>query len=126
MNVLVVDDEHAARERLSLMVDNFPDCHVVGKAHDGIESVYMADSMAVDLVLMDIRMPRMSGIEAAPSHQQHRKAPSHYFHHRFCRTRSGCFSCPRRELPAQAGTSRISATNLGTHSEERSQPDPGT
>ena len=65
MNVLVVDDEDNARERLSLMIENFPDCHVVGKAHDGIESVFMVDSMPVDLVLMDIRMPRMNGIEAA-------------------------------------------------------------
>ncbi len=65
MNVLVVDDEEAARERLSHMIESFPDCHIVGKASDGIESVFMVDSMPVDLVLMDIRMPRMSGIEAA-------------------------------------------------------------
>jgi two-component system response regulator AlgR len=65
MKVLVVDDEALARDRLANLVSDLDDFEVVGKAKDGRVALSMADSEAPDIVLMDIRMPGMDGIEAA-------------------------------------------------------------
>jgi len=65
VKVLVVDDEALARDRLASLVSDLDDFEVVGKAKDGHAALAMADSEAPDIVLMDIRMPGMDGIEAA-------------------------------------------------------------
>jgi len=65
MRVLVVDDEAPARERLAELVTGVSDCEVVGTAADGREALEVSETTAPDVVLMDIRMPRMDGIEAA-------------------------------------------------------------
>ena len=65
MKVLVVDDEALARDRLADLVGDLDDFEVVGKAKDGHSALSMAESEAPDIVLMDIRMPGMDGIEAA-------------------------------------------------------------
>jgi DNA-binding NarL/FixJ family response regulator len=64
MRVLVVDDDDAVRAVLAevLQEEGF---EVVGRAIDGIEGVSLALSLTPDGVLLDMRMPRMGGIEAA-------------------------------------------------------------
>jgi DNA-binding NarL/FixJ family response regulator len=62
--VLLVDDQALLRHGLQMMVDAQPDMEVVGEAADGAEAVELAARLNPDVVLMDIRMPRMDGVEA--------------------------------------------------------------
>ncbi|MFC3896588.1 response regulator [Lentzea rhizosphaerae] len=63
-SVLIVDDQALLRASFRLLVDSEPDLTVVGEAGTGAEAVSLASSLAPDVVLMDIRMPEMDGIEA--------------------------------------------------------------
>ncbi len=65
MKILIVDDEKPARDRLSRMVNSLADCEVVAEAGDGKQALQKAQSSEPDVVLMDIRMPGMDGIQAA-------------------------------------------------------------
>ena len=65
MKVLIVDDEQLARDRLDRMVAGFADYEVVGEAANGIEAVKQAASLQPEVVLLDIRMPGMDGLETA-------------------------------------------------------------
>lgn len=65
MKTLLVDDEPLARERLAALLGEFADVEVVGEAGDGIAALEAAERLRPDLVLLDIRMPRMDGLEAA-------------------------------------------------------------
>jgi DNA-binding NarL/FixJ family response regulator len=62
--VLVVDDQPLVRMGFRLIVDAEPDLRVVGEAANGDDAIRLATSTAPDVVLMDIRMPVMDGIEA--------------------------------------------------------------
>jgi two-component system response regulator AlgR len=62
---MIVDDEQLARDRLSRMIDGFESHEVVGEAGNGVEAVRVASTMQPEVVLMDIRMPGMDGLEAA-------------------------------------------------------------
>ncbi len=64
IRVLVVDDHALFREGLGLIISNQPDMVVVGEAGDGLEAVSKAAELKPDLILMDIQMPQMDGIEA--------------------------------------------------------------
>lgn len=65
MRVLIVDDEPLARERLKRLVEETPDGQVIGLAQNGVEAVEQVESVRPDVVLMDIRMPEMDGLQAA-------------------------------------------------------------
>lgn len=65
MRIMIVDDEQLARDRLSRMIEGFANHEVVGEAANGVEAVKVAASMQPEVVLMDIRMPGMDGLEAA-------------------------------------------------------------
>ena len=65
MKILIVDDEKPARDRLSRMVGGLNVHELVGEAVNGVEALGMSQSLEPDIVLMDIRMPGMDGIEAA-------------------------------------------------------------
>lgn len=65
MNVLIVDDELPARQRLRSLVAEHDDCTVVGEAGNGVEAIEKVQALQPDVVLLDIRMPGMDGIEAA-------------------------------------------------------------
>jgi len=64
IRLLVVDDDPLVRSALVLMLGGQPDLEVVGEAGDGHEALAMVDQARPGVVLMDIRMPRMSGLEA--------------------------------------------------------------
>lgn len=64
MRVLVVDDEKLARERLNRMVGTMSNYEVVGEASSGDEAVSKSMELEPDIVLLDIRMPGMDGMEA--------------------------------------------------------------
>jgi two-component system response regulator AlgR len=66
VKILIVDDEELARERLAqLLAEIGPPYKNVGQAGSGEEAIKLCSSLDVDLVLMDIRMPGMDGLEAA-------------------------------------------------------------
>jgi DNA-binding NarL/FixJ family response regulator len=62
--VLVVDDQALLRTAFSSLIDAEDDLQVVGEAADGRQAVQLAASLAPDVVVMDVRMPVMDGIEA--------------------------------------------------------------
>ncbi|WP_433388242.1 response regulator [Micromonospora sp. KLBMP9576] len=64
IRVLLVDDDAMVRAGLSMMLDGVAGIVVVGEAADGQEAVVASDAHAPDVVLMDIRMPRVDGITA--------------------------------------------------------------
>lgn len=74
MKILLVDDEPLARERLSDFLADMPGCQLLGVAVHGREAVEKAVELEVDVVLMDIAMPVMDGLEAA-RHLQELPAP---------------------------------------------------
>jgi len=65
VNVLIVDDEALARDRLARMVTQLGDHQVVGQAANGRDALALAERTCPDVVLLDIRMPGMDGLEAA-------------------------------------------------------------
>ena len=65
MKVLIVDDEKPARDRLRQLVDDFAVHEVVGEAANGEQAISLAASLDPDIVLLDIRMPGIDGIETA-------------------------------------------------------------
>ncbi|TCP49349.1 LuxR family two component transcriptional regulator [Tamaricihabitans halophyticus] len=64
LNVLLVDDQQLVRAGLRMLCDSAPDIEVVGEAADGIEAIELAASTTPDVVVMDLRMPRLDGISA--------------------------------------------------------------
>ncbi len=64
IRVLLVDDQDLFREGVKVIVDAQPGMSVVGSAADGLEAVQLVEDLEPDVVLMDIRMPEMDGVEA--------------------------------------------------------------
>lgn len=64
LRVVLVDDQALVRAGFALVIDSQPDLEVVGQAGDGVEAVDLVTRLHPDVVLMDVRMPRMDGIEA--------------------------------------------------------------
>lgn len=64
LSVLIADDEPVVRETMSIYVNSAPDMQVVGTAADGRAAVQMAETLRPDIILMDIQMPRVDGVEA--------------------------------------------------------------
>ena len=64
IRVLVVDDQSLIREGLTIILDSQSDIRVVGQAADGREAISLASRLQPDVILMDIKMPRMDGIKA--------------------------------------------------------------
>jgi DNA-binding NarL/FixJ family response regulator len=64
IRVVLVDDQSLFRAGIRMLIDSQPDLEVVGEASDGAEGVEVIRATRPDVVLMDIRMPRMDGIAA--------------------------------------------------------------
>jgi DNA-binding NarL/FixJ family response regulator len=63
--ILIADDHGIVRTGLRLLLDRLPDIEVVGEAGDGREAVRLASELDADVVIMDIGMPLLNGIDAA-------------------------------------------------------------
>ncbi len=79
MKVLVVDDEQPARERLLGMLERIGGFESCGEASNGVEALTLTEREQPDIVLMDVRMPGMDGIEAARHLAQLDKPPAVIF-----------------------------------------------
>lgn len=64
IRLLIADDEAMVRKGLRLVLEAEDDLHVVGEAADGAEAVEEARRLRPDVILMDVRMPRLDGVEA--------------------------------------------------------------
>jgi DNA-binding NarL/FixJ family response regulator len=64
IRVLLVDDQELFREGVRVIVDAQEGMEVVGAAGDGLEAIRLVDELEPDVVLMDLRMPEMDGVEA--------------------------------------------------------------
>ena len=64
IRVIIADDQELVRAGFAMVIGSQPDMEVVGQASDGAQAVALAESLHPDVVLMDVRMPGMDGIEA--------------------------------------------------------------
>jgi DNA-binding NarL/FixJ family response regulator len=64
IRVVIADDQQLLRAGFTALLDAAPDIEVIGEASDGLEAVRMAGELRPDVILMDIRMPNMDGVEA--------------------------------------------------------------
>lgn len=64
IRVLLVDDHDMVRRGLAVFLEAFPDLELVGEAADGLEAVALCERVQPDVILMDVLMPQMDGIEA--------------------------------------------------------------
>ncbi|MET9966137.1 response regulator transcription factor [Streptomyces sp. NPDC006356] len=64
IRVLIADDQQMVRQGFTVLLNTKPDIDVVGQAVDGLDAVEKVAELAPDVVLMDIRMPELGGIEA--------------------------------------------------------------
>lgn len=65
MKILIVDDEALARKRLHGLVNALDGCEVMAEAASGMQALKLCETQTPDLILLDIRMPGMSGLELA-------------------------------------------------------------
>jgi DNA-binding NarL/FixJ family response regulator len=65
IRILLADDHTVMRAGLKLLLERLPEFQVVGEAGDGRQAVAMAEQLAPDVVVLDIAMPNLNGIEAA-------------------------------------------------------------
>jgi DNA-binding NarL/FixJ family response regulator len=64
IRVVLADDQELIRAGLRLVLRRVPDIEIVGEADDGMAAIELLGSVSADVVVMDVRMPRMSGVEA--------------------------------------------------------------
>ncbi|MBN1667348.1 MAG: response regulator transcription factor [Anaerolineales bacterium] len=71
IRILIADDHLIVREGLRLILETQPGFEIVAEARDGVEAIELATELQPDLVLMDLRMPRLDGIAAIETLRTH-------------------------------------------------------
>ena len=79
LNILITDDEALARSRLRDLLADMDNIHIVAEAKNGKEALNFATELQPDIVLLDIRMPEMDGIEVARHLQKLPRPPAVIF-----------------------------------------------
>ena len=79
LKILIADDEPLAAERLQMLLARIEGVHLVGTAHDGESAVRMAEALDPNLVLLDIAMPGLDGIEVARALSRRGESPAVVF-----------------------------------------------
>lgn len=64
IRILIADDHPLFRDGMHGLLDSVPDTHVVGEAANGQEAIALAESLQPDMILMDIKMPGINGLQA--------------------------------------------------------------
>jgi len=64
IRIVIADDQALVRSGFRLIVDARPDLEVVGEAEDGVQAVALVEELDPDVILLDVRMPNLDGIEA--------------------------------------------------------------
>jgi two-component system, chemotaxis family, protein-glutamate methylesterase/glutaminase len=64
IRVLLADDDQPFLDALSPLIERQPDLAVVGKAHDGLAAIELAEELTPDAVVIDLHMPRLDGVSA--------------------------------------------------------------
>ncbi|MEI2671123.1 MAG: response regulator transcription factor [Marmoricola sp.] len=75
IRILLADDHALVRRGVRLILEQEPDLQVVAEAADGLEAVERVRDSPVDLVVLDIAMPRMTGLQAAATIARHPEPP---------------------------------------------------
>jgi DNA-binding NarL/FixJ family response regulator len=73
--ILLVDDHAPIRGALRGFLSAFDDLDIIGEAGDGQEAIEMVEACQPDVILMDLNMPRMNGIEATIGSRDHATLP---------------------------------------------------
>ena len=66
VKVLIADDSTPIRERIIKLLSTLPEVEIVGEAIDGIETAVLARKLKPDIVILDLQMPKLSGLEILP------------------------------------------------------------
>lgn len=73
LNIILIDDEPLARSRLKRLLEEIGDCEILAEGGSGEDAIRLAENLRPDLVLLDIRMPGLDGLQAA--HMIHQLDP---------------------------------------------------
>jgi DNA-binding NarL/FixJ family response regulator len=76
LHILIADDHGIVRSGIRMLIDRQPGMHVVAEAEDGIQAVELAQAAKPDVAILDVSMPRMTGLQAAREIRAHAPATS--------------------------------------------------
>ncbi len=121
IRVVLVDDQELVRTGLAMVVDSQPDMRVVGQAGDGASAVQLLASTGCDVVLMDVRMPRMDGVTATRELLSRNRAGPRVVvlttfdldEHAFAALRAGASGFLLKDAPAEDVLDAIRAVHSG-------------